>query len=222
MTTAPQLVTLVPVKPGPPGKSRLAAALDDAGRTALIEWMLARVLAALAAARPGPVYVVGADPAVEAIAARHGCLALPEVGSSHNDTLARAMRATEPARAWLIVAADLPLIAADDIGSMAGDEAADAALLAPSHDGVGTNALRLPAACAIRPEFGAHSRARHLAAIAAAGCRIREVRRRGLAFDVDQPEDLDALLASLANGDRAHLSAVLRPDRRPGAGLKPA
>ena len=208
MSAAAESVTLVPVKPVPDGKSRLAAVLDDAGRAALIAWMLGRVLDAIQTVRPGPVYVVGADAALQAVAARHGCVALPELGSNHNDTLVRAMHSTAPAGRWLIVAADLPLVESDDIRMLIGNDVS--ARLAPSHDGTGTNALVLPAHCAIVPQFGDQSRRRHLAALEAAGCRALEVASRGLAFDVDHPSDLDVMLAALADEERLRLSEALR------------
>ena len=94
-----------------------------------------------------------------------------------------------------IVFADLPLISAEDVTLLlAATDAADVAI-APDHTGTGTNALTLALPGAFRLQFGPGSFARHLQQATQAGSRVQVVRRAGLAFDIDEPDDLAALRA---------------------------
>ena len=103
------------------------------------------------------------------------------------DELARAI----PQPPLLVIHADLPLLAVQDITVLLG-EAAGGFAIAPDRAGSGTNAIALCDPSGFRFGFGPDSFSRHLRA---AGSRARVVARSGLGLDVDTSEDLDAAIA---------------------------
>jgi 2-phospho-L-lactate guanylyltransferase len=162
------------VKARSSGKQRLASALPEPQRTALIEAMLEHVLAAVRAAPLAGVLILSPDGEP-----------LPQA------THVLALEATR----LLIVFADLPLLACEDLVALERATEACGVALAPDHTGTGTNALGLALPTTFRLQFGAGSCARHQLEAARIGRPARLVRRPGLAFDVDEPADLEALRA---------------------------
>ena len=191
-------------------KSRLAGALGPANRAELALAMLEDVLESARQARVGRVLVVTDSAAVRAVAARHGAAALrvrPRgTRSAARDALAAVAR--RGARRVAILPADLPLLRPADIVALAVRARTADVVLAPDRRRDGTNALVLSSPLALAPRFGPSSYRRHLDAARLAGLRSRIVRRRGLAFDLDDPDDLRALLASRTQPGR-HTAAVL-------------
>jgi 2-phospho-L-lactate guanylyltransferase len=68
--------------------------------------------------------------------------------------------------------------------------------IAPDRRGTGTNGLALHPPNAIPFRFGADSFAAHQEAAHAADLSVAVVQRRGLAFDLDTPDDLHEWLRS--------------------------
>ena len=185
---------LVPVKAGGAGKQRLTQRLTLGQRTRLIRVMLAEVLAALAQSpRIDGVAVLSADG--DGVPA--GIDVLGDAGLGLNASLEGGLRQLHARGATrvTILFADLPLVTAEDVTLLvAAADAADLAI-APDHTGTGTNALTLPLPTAFRLQFGPGSFARHLREAEAVGSRVQAVRRAGLAFDIDEPDDIAALQA---------------------------
>mgnify|MGYP000162133295 CR=1 FL=1 len=184
---------LIPVKPLAQAKSRLAGFLEPQERTRLVLWMLERVLRCCLQAGCSAVYVVGGDQAVEGVALNLGAYWLCELGADLNETLACALRYVrqDGRTACLVLAADLPLLDPGDLQALwAASDRTGAAVLAPSRDGEGTNAILIPSGSLFRPAFGPASRWRHRSLLRAEGLVVEEVHRIGLAHDVDRPEDL--------------------------------
>jgi 2-phospho-L-lactate guanylyltransferase (CobY/MobA/RfbA family) len=106
--------------------------------------------------------------------------------------------------AVLIVPGDLPLVRATDIEQLLAQvpESASApfALLVPSHDRLGTNALLLAPPDVITLRFGYDSFTFHLMQVKAQGLPIRYIENEHIALDIDEPKDFDRLL-SCAPGD---------------------
>jgi 2-phospho-L-lactate guanylyltransferase len=95
------------------------------------------------------------------------------------------------ASAVLVLPADLPLVTSADIEAMiALAEPTPALVLAPDRKGEGTNALLSAPPALIEYKFGPQSYANHRSSASAAGVRVVECRRPGLALDLDLPEDL--------------------------------
>ena len=203
---------IVPARGSGVGKSRLGEALDAEERLALVVGMLVQtvnILGAWPACRA--THVLTADPDLRRLVRglETTATAVPESapGSGLNAALVdgrdRAVRAG--ATAILFLPADLPYLTTSALDSML--EAADAALaagsgrplvvLAPADARVGTNALLLAPPTTIEPQFGESSLEAHVRAAAVADASLQLVNDAALGFDLDTPDDLERLEASL-------------------------
>jgi 2-phospho-L-lactate guanylyltransferase len=175
---------VVPIKSVAERKTRLRDALSGETITALTDRMLHHVLDVLSRVDAiGTVSVLAAEP----LPAWQGCW-IADAAFGLNAALAGAASAL-PDR-LVIVHADLPGLHCDDITALIA--AADRGVaLAPDRRGTGTNAMALRDARGAFFGFGPDSFARHCAAYPGAG----EVRRAGLALDIDLPDDLALAIA---------------------------
>jgi 2-phospho-L-lactate guanylyltransferase len=179
---------LVPLKRLDDAKSRLASVLGADGRAALMLELLEGVLAAVKDADVGPVTIVSAE-----ALSPNGVPRFDDGGLAWNDALAAAMRevVTEPIAA--VVSADLPRVTADDVRALVAATPDRGMAVARALDG-GTNAVSMRPAGAVMTHFGEpQSAAVHAFAAAQAGLAARIIDVPGLAFDIDTPDDLEAL-----------------------------
>lgn len=180
-------VAIIPVKSFRAGKQRLADALPEDVRSALGRAMAGHVAETAAQAGLMPLMVTP-DPEVAVWATDLGWPSLPDPGTGL-DAAAKAglVWASESRSNWVVVHADLPLLAGEELMGL--NECFDAGEdpIAPSADG-GTSVLgsRSP----IRFSFGPGSFQRHLAQLH----RPRVLASMGLLHDLDSPGDLDSTL----------------------------
>jgi len=170
-------VVVVPVKAFGQAKARLAAALPPEGRAELARTMAEVVLDAAA---PLGVVVACDDEDVAAWAP----------GTDLNGALRAAVdRSRDAGIARVVIAhADLPF--ASGLARLA-DAGPDEVLAVADRHGRGTNVMSLPTDAGMELCFGPGSLAAHRAAAQAAGLRFVEVDEPALAWDVDEPADLD-------------------------------
>ena len=192
------LWAIVPVKPLRRGKSRLAGVLTQDERTDLNRYLLAHTLDTLGAIEEiENILVVSRDPAALSLAREHGAHTVQENGAPKlNVALTRATVVVKEyaSRGVLIIPADLPLIAPEDINAML--EAAKeppVVVVAPDRHRRGTNALLVCPVGLIQYDFGPDSFKRHCELAEKAGARLEVVDLPSLALDVDLPEDLDRI-----------------------------
>jgi 2-phospho-L-lactate/phosphoenolpyruvate guanylyltransferase len=193
---------IVPVKALVEAKQRLAGVLPPEARRRLMAVMLCDVLATLRQVDSlGPVVVVTPDAEVAALAESRGARVLREAtaqGHSAAATAGFAYAVAHGAKRALTLPADAPLVTPAEVARLidaAGTEGGVRLVLAPSHDRDGTNAVLAAPPDVFPPSFGPGSFARHLAAAEAMGLHCRVVELAGLGMDVDEPRDLQALLA---------------------------
>jgi len=170
-------------------KTRLAACLSQQGRVDLVSSMLGHVLSVLTRA-PGVDRVAVVSPERGLLPAP--VIALDDPGGGLNEALtAAALEARRRgAERLVLVHADLPLLEPEEVTALIAASQASGLAIAPDRHGRGTNALCLTWPPAIRFEFGPESLAKHLAQAAARGLSPAVVRLPGLAFDLDEPDDL--------------------------------
>ena len=180
--------SLTAVKSRDLGKARLAGRLRPERRQALVESMLCHVLDTLRAT-PEVDQVAIIDPERDA---PRGVVRFADEGGGLNSALTRAalQAAARGATRLVIVHGDLPRVRPEEITALIAGANANGLAIAPDHRGTGTNALCLPLPLPVKLEFGAGSFARHLAEAAARGLQPAIVRLPGLAFDLDELEDL--------------------------------
>jgi 2-phospho-L-lactate guanylyltransferase len=190
---------LIPIKDPAHAKTRLAELLSPDERRNLAWAMFEDVTRAAAAAKkPDRVVVVTSfRPAIEH-AKRLGWDVLVEESqaseSASVDWASRALRG-RGFDAVMRLPADLPLVQAEDIDALLSTElCAPAALLVPSREGTGTNAIiRMPADL-FPSRFGPNSLALHKEEAARAGSRCLVINNSRIALDIDDPSDLKLLL----------------------------
>lgn len=181
---------IVPVKPVAQAKQRLAGALSPERRAALTRLMQGHVLNTIAtASHVARLCVVGqADMPLPA-----GTVALCDPGNGLNAALSSALAAAarHGANRTVVIVADLPLLASNDVELLCA-AAYDSIAIAPDRHGTGTNALSLPlpAARGFTFAFGPDSFALHGAEAARLGLTLEQIHSPGLARDVDEPSDL--------------------------------
>ena len=169
---------IVPFKTAGQRKTRLAPALTPPERDGLAQALFDRVIGVLDACPAiGRISVLSEAPPTRADLAW-----LPDGGLGLNAEL-QALAITGPR---LIIHADLPLVAPDDVEALLA-AACGGAAIAPDRHGTGVNALALDAGFTIEFRFGPGSLARHQEQ--AAG-QLAVVARPGLALDIDTPDDL--------------------------------
>lgn len=164
-------------------KFRLSGRLDPPGRADLSKRLFAHVVGALREVpRIGPIYVL--SPAIP-----DGWKGewLKDQGRGLNAELEAARQAISPTHI-LVIHADLPLVAAEDIEALLDAAEVAGVAIAPDRHGSGTNALAITDDCPIRFCFGEDSFALHCAQ---AGENCPVIQRMGLAIDIDTPDDLD-------------------------------
>jgi len=186
---------VVPQKPLGSAKSRLAGALSPHAREALSLALLRTVCTVLrATCGVEEVLVMTPDPQVRTFAATCGVRSVLDPVPGLNQALVEVFRGLQGgSHALLVVAADLPLVQPADVAALMAAGTRETLVLAPARDGAGTNALLVPPATPFHPAYGPASLHAHRTLARTLGLGVVEVRRPGLAFDVDTPADLAGL-----------------------------
>jgi 2-phospho-L-lactate guanylyltransferase len=204
------IVVAVPVKDLANVKQRLVPVLSGAERAALARTMLADVLRALAVARVGEVWVVTRDAAVSAIADAGGARVVVEgANRGHTAAVKTAQDAAVAAGAtgFVTVPGDVPCVRPAEIAALAARIAGKdrAVAFAPSRSGLGTNGAAMAPPDLLPLRFGEPSFPDHLEAARARRLRPHVLALPGLALDIDDADDLRALLVDGPATDSARL-----------------
>ena len=193
-------VALLPAKPLPLAKTRLAPVLGERERMAITRAMFDDVLEALGGARRvDRVIVVTADPHLAARGRARGVSIIDEGaprGLNGAVRLGTEIALDLGASSVFVVLSDLPLISAGDVDELLALPPERGIVVVPSKEGTGTNAIIRRPGTVVPPCFGGASLRRHvsLAERQRIGCRIAPNPRIG--FDLDTPEDLRAFVAT--------------------------
>lgn len=224
------VVALIPVKGFRNAKQRLSPLLDQPARELLAETMFRDVLRQVRLARGlAATFVVTGDDRVASIARAAGAEVLREAqerGETAAVDFARAELKNAGCEAVLIMPGDLPLVRVADIERMLeqvpADAAAPFALLVPSHDRLGTNALVLAPPDVLELRFGYDSFNFHLSRARGLNLPLCIFEDEHFALDIDEPGDLERFLAyDDRGGDSTRIAHRLlagedaRAERRP-------
>lgn len=190
---------LIPVKNLATAKQRLAAVLDQAARTELAQAMLYDVVTTLAAwSRRPACALVTSDPFALELARQYDFEIIPDPanpGESGAIEMATRLCVERGGDSTLVIPADIPLIQATELDQIFAAAPVEGSVLAPAADGRGTNAAFRRPADLFPLRFGNDSFKPHLAAARATGKPCIVLQLPSLALDVDNPEDLQQLLA---------------------------
>ena len=212
------VVALMPVKGFRNAKQRLSPILSRAAREILAEVMFHDVLHQVRLARGlAGTFVVTGDDRVAALASAAGAEVIREKAESGETAavdFARGELKSAGCESVLILPGDMPLVRASDIecilAQVPDDAAAPFALLVPSHDRLGTNALLLAPPDVIELRFGYDSFTFHAGRVFAAGLPARHIENEHIALDIDEPRDLERFLSHrLKDGETTQVAIKL-------------
>jgi len=187
---------LIPVKMLSEAKSRLSPYLTAQQRAELVLDMLHHVIDTLRESEAlAAISVVSPDTSVLQQAQRWGAHALQEEVCGHNPALTAAARREliMGATALLTISADLPLLRTSDIQHMIEQSRRYAIVLAPSHDGNGTNGLLVRPPLVLPYVFGPGSLHRYLAEARQRHLSSTLYNNTHTSLDIDTIEDLTLL-----------------------------
>jgi 2-phospho-L-lactate guanylyltransferase len=194
----PGVWAAVPVKEFAGAKQRLAPLLTPGQRQALAAAMVEDVLAVLADAPLAGVMVNTVDPLATELARRFGARVVTDnARDGHTGAVAAMARilAAEGREAMLTVPGDIPRVTASEIAAViAARRLAPSLTIVPAHDERGSNAVLCSPPLVMPLHFGDDSFLPHLAAAGAVGIEPTILRLPGIALDIDQPLDMQALL----------------------------
>jgi 2-phospho-L-lactate guanylyltransferase len=172
------------------------------------EFSLAMLGDVLSAARAvGHVRVVTADADGAAVANEADAAVLADPGRGQGAAVQAALRGLDPG-AILIVNADVPCVAPDDLRALLAATPAGGIALVEARDGT-TNALSVSAPEAFAPLYGPGSAARFHAHAESLGVTSVSVAVPNLADDVDTLEDLQRLQLRVGPRSQAYLSSLM-------------
>ena len=180
---------VVPVRAFSAAKARLATRLDPPARAALAQRLAENVVRAV---QPFPLVIVSSAPEVRAWADARSisCLDDPGTLDAAADT-GRAWAAASGLARVVVAHADLPF--ARSLATVAEGGAGAIANIVACHRNDGTPVLSVPVAAPFQFCYGPGSFVRHVDEAERCGLAVRVVHDPDLAFDVDVPEDLDAM-----------------------------
>ena len=196
---------LIPVKEFREAKKRLAMHFSPVDRASLAQAMYQDFFGMISAVHCADrIFVVSSEPQVLSKAKELGWEPIVESSQiSESDSVDAASRycADRGVDTLLRLPVDIPLAEPEDIAGIFEQlETAPSAVLVPSDDGTGTNALLRTPPTVFPSHFGPNSFARHVAEANACGARIRVFRNPRLELDIDDLEDI------------RKMSALVRPD----------
>jgi 2-phospho-L-lactate guanylyltransferase len=190
---------LIPVKDPTNAKSRLSDLLSADERRRLAWAMFEDVTRAVVATRkPDRVVLVSSfAPAIERARSLDWDVLLEDAQVSESASVDWASRilSEQGFDTVMRLPADLPLVRAsdiDDLLSVALDS--PGALLVPSREGTGTNAIIRTPPTLFPSRFGPNSLALHKQEAARVGVECRVVNNERIALDIDEPSDVELLL----------------------------
>ncbi len=186
-------IILVPVKEHEHAKSRMAAVLDPGERAMLARAMFEDVVRVLVSL-PVPVAVVTNSSEAAGRATHLGWRLLWEtrqISESASVDAASVQLAREGIASVLRLPADLPLVRPCDLEQViSGNPPPPFAVLVPSHDGAGTNAILRHPPDLFPSRFGQNSFILHLQEAKRSGAEVRVIENPNLALDLDDASDL--------------------------------
>ena len=190
-----EIWTIVPVKDTRNAKQRLAGVLSAELRRLLALAMLEDVLDALGRVQGmAGVILVTVDPEAQHLARHYGAETIVDgAHDGHTGAVSAGARhlLAGGCGTLLTLPGDLPLVTAAEIEQLiAAHRPAPSFTIAPAHDEQGSNAILMSPPQAVPLRFGQDSFFPHLDAARRCGIEPQIVHLPGIAFDIDNPEDL--------------------------------
>ena len=194
---------LIPVKEFRRSKERLAPHYSQDDRAALATAMCEDFFHVVASVRGvDRIYVVSKEYKALTLAQQlnwETIIESEQISESHSVDAASRYCEARGVRALLRLPIDIPLATTADIESILAELTdAPSAVMVPSRDSTGTNALLRSPPTLFPSHFGPNSFGLHLEEAERAGAKVKIVRNERLALDIDDAEDLREVAAGLS------------------------
>ena len=204
-------VVLLPLKDPSQAKQRLAGQLSSGERRELAWAMLEDVTQALRQARePDQVVVASSCPLILSYAEQNHWHVIPEsnqISESHSVDRCCQLLRESGVMTVLRIPGDIPLLQGEDLDRLLRYELnPPSAILVPSRDGTGTNALLRSPPDAFPSHFGENSLALHQREARDHGVELQILPNSRISFDLDE---LDDILSFRALDEDTHTKAAL-------------
>lgn len=188
---------IIPVKPLRLAKSRLSKILKPEEREQFAEAMLRHVLSTVQQVpQVAGTLVISRDNLALALAREYGAKTIQETGTPELNVALK--RATTVVASWrseavLVLPADLPLLAPEDITAIIkmGEHGPRNVVIATDRNKDGTNALYMRPPGVIEYAYGPGSYRRHAVLARDAGAEVNIYESSRLLQDIDLPEDIE-------------------------------
>ena len=188
-------VVLLPLKDPAQAKQRLAGQLSSNERQQLVWAMLEDVAQALRQAlQPDQVVVVSSCPPILSYAKQNHWHVIPEsnqISESHSVDRSCQLLKQSGVMTVLRIPGDIPLLQGEDLDRLLSCELQPpSAILVPSRDGTGTNALLRNPPDAFPSHFGKNSLALHQREARCHGVELQILPNPRISFDLDEINDI--------------------------------
>ncbi len=189
---------VIPVKPFMFAKQRLSAVLTDNERAGLARVMLCDLLKTISQCNAvSGIVLISQEQSVTALAKPYGATVLDEEmrGLSRAVTQAAQFLAARGQTRMLMLPGDVPLSSAEEIDTVIAAHTESVQMtIVSDREGFGTNAIAVSPLDLIPFQFGRESFQAHCRAAVEVRAKIQVLKQPGLAFDIDTPDDLRALM----------------------------
>lgn len=191
---------LIPVKSLAHGKSRLAKVLSDSHRELLIVLLFKRMVEMIKKSKNDVnIFVVSNDAVIIKLANTFHINHIYEKHPGHNRALTEAAKQLDPAIPLLTISADLPFITEKDITALISLIGEKDAVLVPSKEKTGTNAVLVKKPLLIPYLFGKQSFSKFTEILQGKSIAFTTFYSESLAFDIDTAQDLALFKSKIQN-----------------------
>ncbi len=191
-------ILLIPFKSLATAKQRLAEALDAGQRSQLAEAMLRDVMAAAAGVKDRiDVALVSSDVQAQEIAKDLDALLIEDTrneGETEAIEMATAWCEAQGYDTTIVVPADIPLIAAEELHRVLDAAPEEGAVFVPAYDRRGSNCILRRPPSIIPLRFGNDSFLPHCEAMKKTGKELVILEMPGIGLDIDNPHELELLV----------------------------
>lgn len=190
------VLAVVPVKSLLKSKTRLSAVLSSQERRTLTLTMLEDVLTALKSSMADRICVISSDSTVQALANKFKVEYLSENQQGLNQAIEQATEwcIHNDAKSVLVLPADVPLIASEDINQIIKLSSEEPTVVISSSQNGGTNALLQKPPNLIPVCFGPHSFMKHVWEASAKSVVLKLYTSSRVSLDIDSSEDIKNFL----------------------------
>lgn len=199
MTTTMRGILLIPVKDLTNAKRRLSAALDQGHRSQLAEAMLRDVMLAASGVRSRvDLALVTSDQRAKELAAEFDFLVIEDTRNESETAAIEMATSWGEARGYyttIVIPGDVPLARSEELHQALDAAPAEGAVFVPAYDRRGSNCILRTPASLIPLRFGNDSFLPHCEAMQRTGKPLVILEMPGIGLDIDNPHELELLLA---------------------------